>query len=287
MAKSLEELELAFQAQYPKVEKKRRFKKQSPVDRQAEAIQKETTQAVRSEDIAQRMVGEAASNHKKDEPEAKLEAELEAELEAKPEAKSETKLEVASTTSQRRAKEDKVTTFSIRDFVFYGILLLMVVGAIIFSREVLGNQSLGGKSFYEVTTTSMQSVYPKGSLVFAKNIDPKVLMVGDDIAFINEEGDIIISRIVEIKEDEGNNQVFVTSGVSEPDGSNVEVLANEVIGKVTSGIPVAGAILNWIGTNLLLVFALLGALIVILVGVKLSKHKDKNPPSYSKMKSVK
>ena len=287
MAKSLEELELAFQAQYPKVKKKRRFKKQSPVDRQAEAIQKETTQAVRPEDIAQRMVGEAASNHKKDELEAGLEAKPEVELEAKPEAKSETKSEVkseaksevASTTSQRRAKADKVTTFSIRDFVFYGILVLMMVGAIIFSREVLGNQSLGGKSFYEVTTTSMQSVYPKGSLVFAKNIDPKVLMVGDDIAFINEEGVIIISRIVEIKEEisESNNQVFVTSGVSEPDGSNVEVLADKVIGKVTSGIPIVGAILNWIGSNLLIVFAILGVLIVILVGVKLSKHKDKNP----------
>ena len=252
MAKSLEELELAFQAQYPKVEKKRRFKKQSPVDRQVEAIQKETTKAIRPEDIALRTVRE--------------------ELDMT----SEEALEAASTTSQREAKANNKTTFSIRDFVFYGILGLMMVGAMVFSREVLGNHSLGGKSFYEVKTTSMQSIYPKGSLVFVKNIEPNALVVGEDIAFTNEESEIIISRITEIKEEQGetNNQVFVTSGVNESGGNSQEVLANKVIGKVTSGIPVAGAVLNWIGSNMLLVFMIIGVLIVALVYVKMFGSKD-------------
>jgi len=259
MAKSLEELELAFQAQYPKVEKKRRFKKQSPVDRQVEAIQKETTKAIRPEDIARRTVVEEPNRTSKEELEEMLEA--------------------ASTTSPGSAKADKRITFSAMDIVFYGVLALMIVGAIIFSREVLGNQSIGGKSFYEVKTTSMQGTYPKGSLVFVKDIDPNVLEKGDDIAFIDEENEIIISRITEIREelDENDNQVFVTSGVNELDSDSKEVVANKVIGKVTSGIPIAGAVLNWIGSNLLLVFVILGLLIAVLVYVKLFRHQDRNP----------
>ena len=253
MAKSLEELELAFKAQYPKVEKKRIFKK-SPVDRQVEAIQKETTQAVRPEDIAQRTVKE------------------------EPDMTSEEALEATSATPKREAKADNKRAFSVIDLVFYGVLLLMIVGAIIFSREILGSQSLGGKSFYEVTTTSMQSVYPKGSLVFVKYIESNVLRVGDDVAFVNEESEIVISRITEIREelDENNNQVFVTSGVNELDSDSEEVVANKVIGKVTSGIPVAGAILNWIGSNLLFVFAILGVLIVAIVYVKVFRRKDRS-----------
>ena len=275
MAKSLEELELAFKAQYPKVEKKRRFKKQSPVDRQVEAIQKETTQAIRPEDMALRTVKEVPGMTSKEELEG-------AGMTSKEGLKglsmaTEDGREVASATSQKEEADNK-TTFSIRDLVFYSILVLMIVSAIIFSKEVLGNQSIVGRSFYEVTTTSMQSVYPKGSLVFVKDIDPNALVVGDDIAFTNEDSEIIISRIIEIKEEIGetNNQVFVTLGVNEQDGDSEEVLANKVIGKATSGIPMAGAILNWIGSNLLLVFVILGAIIVILVSTKLFKRKGNN-----------
>ena len=251
MAKSLEELELAFKVQYPKVEKKRIFKK-SPVDSQVEAIQKETTQVVGPEDIAHKTAEE--------EPYMTLEEEV----------------EVALATSQEDEDDDTVT-LTILDLVFYGVLVLMIVGAIIFSREALGNQSLGGKSFYEVGTTSMQSVYPKGSLVFVKDIEPNALMMGDDIAFTNEESEVIISRITEIKEeaDESNNQVFVTLGVDEQEGNSQEVLANRVIGKVTSGIPIVGAILNWIGSNLWIVFAIIGVLVVALVYVKVFRRKDK------------
>jgi len=256
MAKSLEELELAFKAQYPKVEKKRIFKK-SPVDSQVEAIQKETTQVVGPEDMAQK-TAEAIPGMA---TEAMLEWELEETL----------------TTPQEEEEDNDTITLTILDLVFYGVLVLMIVGAIIFSREALGNQSLGGKSFYEVGTTSMQSVYPKGSLVFVKDIEPNALMMGDDITFTNEESEVIISRITEIKEeaDESNNQVFVTLGVDEQEGNSQEVLANRVIGKVTSGIPVVGAILNWIGSNLWIVFAIIGVLVVALVYVKVFRRKDK------------
>ena len=251
MAKSLEELELAFKAQYPKVEKKRRFKK-SPVDSQVEAIKKETTQVVGPEDIAHKTAEE------------------------KPYMTLDEEIEVALATSQEEEAGDTIT-LTILDLVFYGVLVLMIVGAIIFSREALWNQSLGGKSFYEMGTMSMQSVYPKSSLVFVKDIEPNALMVGDDIAFTNEDSEIIISRITEIKEElgESNNQVFVTLGVNEQEDNSQEVLANRVIGKVTSGIPIVGAILNWIGGNLMIVFAIIGVLVVTLVYVKVFRRKDK------------
>ena len=270
MAKSLEELELAFKVQYPKVEKKkvekkRRFKKQSPVDGQAESIPKEITQAVRPEDESKETV--------KEDPSMTLEEELEGSR-----MTAEDKPEAMSGIIQKKEEADDTITLTILDLLFYGVLVLMIVGSIIFSKEARGNQWLGGKSFYEVTTTSMQSIYPKGSLVFVKDIEPHALVVNDDIAFTNEEGAIIISRIIEVKEelDESNNQVFVTLGVNEQEGNDNEVLADKVIGEVTGGIPLAGVILNWIGNNLLLVFAMIGVLIVTLIGMGLFRRKKRN-----------
>ena len=234
MAKSLEEIELAFKAQYPKVNKKSKSKRLSR--KQRKAIQEEITQ-------------------------------------------SETTQNEVTTKSNIQAEESSndTVTISILDIIFYLLLALMVVGAIIFSQEALGNRTIGGRHFYEVTTTSMQSVYTKGSIVFVRDIEPNALMVDDDITFQNEDNEIIISRITEIKaeEEESNNQVFTTLGVDEPAENSELVPANKVTGKVTGSIPFAGTIFNWIGNNLWVGFVALGLLVIIFVCTKIFRRKDK------------
>ena len=235
MARSLEEIELAFQAQYPKVEKKSKSKKVSP-SKQEKAIQKEAIQ--------------------------------------------ETTQNEATTKSNIQTEElpSDTISISILDIVFYIVLIAMVVGAIIFSREALGTRTIGGRHFYEVTTTSMQSVYPQGSIVFVRDIEPNALMVGDDITFQNEDNEIIISRIIEIREepDETNNQVFVTAGVDELAENSELVPANKVTGKVAGSIPFAGVIFNWVGNNLWISFAVLGVILLVTLCVKIFGRKDKS-----------
>ena len=229
MAKSLEELELAFQAKYPKVETKQ---------------------------------------------ETKVETKQESKQEIKQESKIKTKQE---------SKSDTVS-ISILDIIFYLVLALMLVGVIIFSREASGNRTIGGRHFYEVTNTSMQSIYPKGSLVLARDIEANTLIVGDDIIFQSEDNEIIISRIIEIKEelDETNNQVFVALGVDETAENSELVPANKLTGKVTRGIPFAGEIINWIGNNLWIGFVALGVVVIIFVCTKIFRRKDKRKDKVKK-----
>jgi len=254
MARSLEEIELAFQAQYPKVEKKSKSKKVSP-SKQEKAIQKEAIQeeTIREETIQEETKQETAPNEST-QNEATTKSDIQAE-------------ELPSDTA----------SMSILGILFYLVLALMVVGTIIFSKEALGNRAIGGYHFYEVKTTAMQSAYPKGSMVFVRDIDINVLMVGYDVTFQNEDNEVIISRIIEIKEelDENNNKVFVTLGSDEV-AENIELIsANQVTGKVTGSIPFAGMIFNWIGNNLWAGFAALGVLVITFVCTKLFKKKDK------------
>jgi len=239
MARSLEELELAFQAEYSKVDKEAKSKKVSS-SKQKKALQEEAIQ-------------ETAPNEN-----------------TQNEASTKNNIQVEETASD-------TVSISILGILFYVVLALMVIGMMIFSKEALGNRAIGGYHFYEVTTTSMQSVYPQDSLVFVRDIKANVLMVGDDITFQNEDNEVIISRIIEINEetDEPNNKVVAILGVDEVAENIERVPANKVTGKVTGSIPFVGMIFNWIGNNLWSGFVALGVLVIIFVCTKIFKKKDK------------
>ena len=242
MAKSLEELELAFQAGYSKVDKKskRVFKNKTK-----KAVAKETTKDI-TRDITK----------------------------AKEETYSATK---AGEKKEAASSEEDTISFSILDIIFYLVLIAMVVGAVIFSNEAIRSKTLGGRHFYEVTSTSMQSVYPKGSLVFTEKIEPSQLAVGDDIVFLNETNDFITSRITTIEENhQGTNEkAFITVGVDDEADSSEVALASQIRGKVTGSVLLLGAILGWIGGNLWLVFVILGVILLVALCVKIFGRKGK------------
>ena len=235
MAKSLEELELAFQAEYQKVDKKSK----KGLKEKKKAVTKATTKEATTSETKQRKIKE--------------------------------------TTGKADGEEDTIS-FSILDIIFYILLIAMVVGAVIFSNEAIRSKTLGGRHFYEVTSTSMQSVYPKGSLVFTEQIEPNELAVGDDIVFLNEANDFITSRITTIEDNhEGTDEMaFITVGVDDEAGSNEVALASQIRGKVTGSIPLLGAIFGWIGGNLWLVFIILGVILLLTFCVKIFGRKDKN-----------
>ena len=179
-------------------------------------------------------------------------------------------------TTPKDTTQNDTVSISILGIIFYLVLAIMVVGTIVFSKEVLGNRVIGGRHFYEVTTTSMQSAYPQGSMVFALDIEPNVLMVGDDIIFQNEDNKISITRIIEVKAEEGTDkQVFVTLGVDEVAENIEQVPADRIKGKITGSIPFAGMIFNWIGNNLWGGFVVLGLIVATFVCTKIFRRKGK------------
>jgi len=139
----------------------------------------------------------------------------------------------------------------------------MVLCAVLFSRSGVGRNTIGSYQYFEVLTTSMQSVYPRGSLVLVKSIDTDKLQIGDDITFYKDSSTTITHRIIAITEnyDGSGNRGFVTKGVenAEPDSG----LADErnVVGIVIWHVPYLGALLSWLGENLWLLLVIFGSLL--------------------------
>ena len=262
MARSLEELELAFQAEYPKVDKEAKSRKAFR-NKTEKAVAKET-----SKDIA---TAQKETIQDETTKEGIIQKEVTQQDTTQKEVLQKKNLQAESVPSD-------TISISILDILFYLVLVLMVVGAIIFSQEALGNRTIGGRHFYEVTSTSMQSVYPKGSIVFVRDIEPSQLAVGDDIVFLNEVNEFITSRITVIEEnhEDTGEMAFITAGVDdEADNSKVAVVS-QIRGKVTGSIPLLGVILSWIGGNLWLALVILGLILLVTLCVKIFGRKDKN-----------
>lgn len=88
--------------------------------------------------------------------------------------------------------------------IFTMILLLMflLVGIRIFGLQP-----------YTVLSGSMESVYPTGSIIYVKSVNPKNLAEGDIITFKMANGIVATHRIVElVPDDNGNTVSFRTKG---------------------------------------------------------------------------
>jgi len=152
----------------------------------------------------------------------------------------------------------------IADAIFYMALVAMIVVALAFSRGNTDSLKLGGYRLFEILTSSMKSVYPRGSIILVKETPPKELIVGDDITFISSDNNVITHRIIEIKENHDSTEQsgFVTKGVENDMADEEIVIAGNIIGKVVKSFPKIGAVLGFIRENILLVtvfcIALLG-----------------------------
>ena len=345
MAKSLEELRLAFKAQYPKeaddkqeepvelesqddikesqdegqaVDADERSEEPEPIESTTESIESpEAAESVEELEEAEEPIGEPespeltealelidqiettkeytidttivdeiqrqkATEAEKDKSKSAKEKtdEIEKTNEKLKTAQQELEAEIAALKEKKQKKASIIS-----DFIFYSTLILMVVLALLFSRGAFGNQVFGGLRFYEVLTTSMDSVYPRGSLILIKEVDTNELVVGDDITFTKDSSDLITHRIIEIKENhEGSGKrAFVTKGVDNAAPDADMVLADNVVGRVARGFRGLGATLTWIGNNLWIVLVLFLSLMALSFFLKmfwreqekLRKGKDK------------
>ena len=140
------------------------------------------------------------------------------------------------------------------DVIFYVAMLILVLSAF----TVMQNGKLPFSSnyrFYSVLTSSMESVYPKGSLIIVAKTDPDRLIIGNDITFHTGATDTITHRIVDVIENyNGSGQrAFQTKGVNNQSADESRVPANDVVGKVIFFVPGLGAFFYRLAENLYLI----------------------------------
>ena len=175
---------------------------------------------------------------------------------------------------------------TIKSAVFYSVLLILVMLAFFYSGNRDPGKSFGPFAYNTVLTTSMQSVYPQGSLITSWEIGPNEqlstgLYNGTDIVFVNENGQVIVHRIIEIMEnyEETGQRVFRTQGVENPDPDPWLTGEINVIGRVTWHAPVVGGVMAMISANVLWVVLIIVVLSVLITLLQVVFRKEPMPVS--------
>ncbi len=122
------------------------------------------------------------------------------------------------------------------------LVILVVVLAVLFH----GLQLFGLKP-YSVLSGSMESVYPTGSLLYIKNVEPETLDIGDVITYKMSGGILCTHRIIEIVPDENDPGTirFRTKG-DENSMADPLVDREDVVGKAVFCIPLLGYLATYI-----------------------------------------
>jgi signal peptidase len=159
---------------------------------------------------------------------------------------------------------------AVRNAVFYAALLGMVLFAFFYSGEENTGKSFGPFAYSRVLTGSMQSVYPKGSLITSWAVKPDEplkagLADGTDIVFTKEDGTTVVHRVIEIFDDyeDTGMRAFRTQGVDNPEPDAWITGEINVIGRVTWHVPYVGDALAFVAENIVWVAAILVVLFVI------------------------
>ena len=145
----------------------------------------------------------------------------------------------------------------ISTFIYYSLTIVLVLSAWIYAQN--GRLFLGDYQMHNVLTGSMESVYPPGTLIFTKPIDPKDLVAGNDITFYLDATTTVVHRITVVHENFNNSgrPAFTTKGVdNEREDSNI-LLADNVIGKVVFFVPHIGNISKNISSQFPMIIAFL------------------------------
>lgn len=117
-----------------------------------------------------------------------------------------------------KEKKKRNKFFSALVYIISALIFILALFLLLTSMVFQSNDKayLMGYRPYVVLTGSMEPDIKTGSLVIIKQTDPDTIKVGDVISFISEDpkilGQIVSHNVVEIKEDEKGERVFITQG---------------------------------------------------------------------------
>ena len=153
-----------------------------------------------------------------------------------------------------------------RGAIFYLALVALVVVTMSFVGRGNVPRDFLGYSTVSVLTNSMQRKIPQGSFVLIKHVDPDALQAGDDITYMHNATTSVTHEIVTIYENynKTGQRGFQTKGVENPEPDKNIVPANDVVGKVVWHVSTAGAVLQFVARNVLLIMVSLVVIGVLL-----------------------
>ncbi len=148
----------------------------------------------------------------------------------------------------------------ISNVLFYVVIVAMVLGAFLLRSTSKGQPfMIGGIPAAHVLTSSMEDVYPRGSLIITRTVDPSELKIGDDITFMVSEDTSITHRIIKVSKDPvSGDYMFTTKGTNNQKADENPVSQANVVGKVIFSSKKLGDIANYVKANWpILIFVLL------------------------------
>ena len=160
--------------------------------------------------------------------------------------------------------------------------------------------SVLGFSVFQVQTGSMEPEIPVGGIVIVHKTKPSSLKVGDVISFYSNDmtisGQINTHRIVEIKDSDSGEKIFLTKGDANDSVDTAAVFEVDLIGKVILNVGTVGSSaldvlrnpkIIFIFIVLPLIFITLGEavnLAKLIAEYKFSDQKDEEDEKSSKTK---
>ncbi len=126
----------------------------------------------------------------------------------------------------------------------------------------------------------MQSVYPTGSLLYIKDVNPETLKVGDVITYKMAGGTLCTHRIIELVSHKDNPDIvsFRTKGDKNDSADGGLVEYDAVVGKAVFCIPFLGYLATYMaaqpGKYITVTVAIVFILIEIMISLVLN-DKDK------------
>ena len=200
-------------------------------------------------------------------------AELDAQFGVQVKGKEKEKASVAAVDMPIASKRKRVFS-TISDMVFYSVMVVIVIVAF-FTTRGDGQFLPGNYRMYNVMTSSMISVYPPGSMLIIKEVDPNELVVGNDITFYRDATTTITHRIEGILENhnDSGHRSFITKGVDNNSQDRDSVPAASVVGKVVFFMPGLGAFFQRMQSNqhLIIIFFVVGVAFSLFLNMTLGE----------------
>lgn len=150
------------------------------------------------------------------------------------------------------------------------LMLLIIAPVMIFLGTIIIDKNYKhdflGYSFYVVATHSMKpEIMPNDGVVLKKVTDAAVLKVGDDIGYINDDGEVVVHRIVKIIDTPSGSLQFEMKGINNPSSDQKRVNFEQIVGLRVHTLKVLGNILVFFRTvpGIILFFVMFSSVMAI------------------------
>ncbi|MCL2774764.1 MAG: signal peptidase I [Oscillospiraceae bacterium] len=164
----------------------------------------------------------------------------------------------------KNKKQRSIMTI-ISDILFYSAILTIMISILTSGSKDGKPRMFMGYSYFTVLTSSMQDEIPKGSFIIVHETDPQKLKIGDAVTYMRDDDTTVTHKIISVYDNYENSGArgFQTKGVNNADPDKDIVYAANIVGKVIFHIPVLGAAVSYLKSNIYIVFVIFGLCIIL------------------------